>query len=211
MVILTVLKTLTARQSQIFDFVKEYLSSTESPPTLDEIRMAFGLNSVHGVREHLRALERKGVLKLTPGVSRGIRLVGGSRVDAEEFPLLPIIGRVAAGNPILAEAHVEAQCRVDPRLFRQRANYLLRVVGASMQDVGILDGDLLAIHQTQEARDGQIVIARVDNEVTVKRYKRSGHTAYLQPENRAFKTIEIDLRRESLAIEGVVVGVVRTL
>ena len=117
----------------------------------------------------------------------------------------------SAGNPILAEAHVEAQCRVDPRLFRQRANYLLRVVGASMQDVGILDGDLLAIHQTQEARDGQIVIARVDNEVTVKRYKRSGHTAYLQPENRAFKTIEIDLRRESLAIEGVVVGVVRTL
>jgi len=206
---------LTARQSEILDFVKDYLVERGMPPTIEEIRVAIGVRSANGVREHLRALERKGALELVSGVSRGIRLVENpfeNQLEAQsESCYLPIIGRVAAGSPILAEPNVEDRCQLETTLFTQQPDYLLRVVGTSMIDIGILEGDLLAIHKTREARNGQIVIARIDDEVTVKRFKKEGSKAYLIAENPDFKPIELDLRRDPLTIEGVVVGMVREI
>ncbi|KAA6184185.1 transcriptional repressor LexA [Thiohalocapsa marina] len=199
---------LTHRQQQILDLIRRHIRETGYPPTRAEIAEAFGFRSVNAAVDHLKALERQGVITLQPGASRGIRLLE----QVEDTALLPVIGRVAAGSPILAEEHVEDRYAVDPSLFRPRADYLLRVQGASMRDAGILDGDLLAVHRCQEARNGQIVVVRIDDEVTVKRFRRHARWPYrvqLLPENPDFQPIAVDLRRQPLVVEGLGVGVLR--
>jgi repressor LexA len=197
---------LTSRQTQVLELIKASISGSGLPPTRAEIAEALGFRSANAAEDHLRALARKGAIELLPGASRGIRLTAAYTESFE----LPVVGQVAAGHPILATEHIEARHQVDPDLFKPRADYLLRVKGMSMRDVGILDGDLLAVHATPEARNGQIVVARLDDEVTVKRLKRQGNRVWLLPENEEFDPLEIDLRHQPLAIEGLGVGVLRT-
>lgn len=192
---------LTARQQQILQLIRDAVSERGSPPTRAEIAQAFGFRSPNAAESHLRALARKGVINLDEGRARGIRLT--------ESPGIPLIGRVAAGSPILADAHVQGRYQLDPAMFSPRADYLLRVRGQSMRDAGILDGDLLAIHATNEAVNGQIIVARLSEEVTVKRLKRLGSRVELLPENPEFQPIVIDTQRDPLVIEGVVVGLIR--
>jgi repressor LexA len=196
---------LTRRQGEILALIREYVHEEGYPPTRAEIAEAFGFRSPNAAEEHLRALERKGVIELLAGSSRGIRLLESG---AEEEGI-PVVGRVAAGEPILAEQHIEDHYPVDPALFHPRAHYLLRVRGMSMRDIGIMDGDLLAVHRTQQAQNGQIVVARLDEEVTVKRFRRRGSIVYLLPENQDFEPIRVDLREQPLVIEGLGVGVLR--
>ncbi len=201
---------LTPRQQQILELIRTHLRETGVPPTRAEIARTFGFRSANAAEDHLRALERHGAIELTRGRSRGIRLVGQAVASNEGE--LPVIGRVAAGSPILAAPHVEEYCRINPDLFRPRADYLLRVRGGSMRDAGILDGDLLAVHATAEARNGQIVVARLGDEVTVKRLHRHASSTYrvqLLAENPSFEPIQIDLREQELVIEGWGVGVLR--
>jgi len=193
---------LTARQQQVLDVIRQYVAETGYPPTRADIARELGFKSANAAEEHLRALARKGAIEMIAGASRGIRLT--------ERTGLPIIGRVAAGSPVLATEHIEDYCELPPGFFSPNADYLLRVTGDSMKDVGILDGDLLAVQNTQTARDGQIVVARIEDEVTVKRLKRSGqHSVKLLPENSDYKPIVVDLRQTEFAIEGVSVGVIR--
>jgi repressor LexA len=199
------MRELTPRQKQILTLLQKVMHETGMPPTRAEIAKSLKFRSVNAAEEHLRALERKGVLELLPGTSRGIRLKDSMR----EQMGLPLVGRVAAGQPILAEEHIEARYQIDPDMFRKPPHFLLRVHGMSMRDAGILDGDLVAVHRTPDVRTRQIVVARLDNEVTVKRYRQEGHRVWLMPENPEFSPIQVDLREQSLAIEGVVVGVVR--
>ena len=199
---------LTSRQQAILEFIRSHLERHGFPPTRVEIAAHFGFRSPNAAEDHLRALERKGAIELSEGASRGIRLVDAGPME-ESAQGLPLIGRVAAGSPILAEAHVEGHYRVDPQLFRPRADYLLRVRGMSMRDAGILDGDLLAVHAQPEAGNGQIVVARLDDEVTVKRFQRHGNVVYLLPQNPEFQPILVDLDRQPLVIEGLGVGVIR--
>ncbi|MHB8255200.1 MAG: transcriptional repressor LexA [Acidiferrobacter sp.] len=194
---------LTPRQQQILDWIREQIDATGRPPTRAEIATALGFRSINAAEEHVRALARKGMLILTPGTSRGIRLP----VSREEEGL-PVIGRVAAGQPILAEAHITAHHRIDPAIFRPQADYLLTVVGESMRDAGIWDGDLLAVHKTPTARDGQIVVARLGDEVTVKRLRLQRDQIVLLPENPAYRPIVLG-PQDSVAIEGIGVGVLR--
>ncbi len=197
-------QNLTRRQAQILELIQETVSSTGFPPTRAEIAAEFGFRSANAAEEHLRALERKGMIEMTPGASRGIRLVSP--------PLgIPIVGQVAAGDPILAEQNIEDYLNVPGSLFHPRADFLLRVRGDSMCDVGILDGDLLAVHQTPAAENGQIVVARIGDEVTVKRLKktRSPYVIALLPENDDFEPIDVDLREQDFAIEGLYVGIFR--
>jgi repressor LexA len=196
------MEPLTPRQAKILQLVRDAIEANGYPPTRAEICGAMGFSSPNAAEKHLRVLERKGAIEMLAGASRGIRL----KTDLG----LPLIGPIAAGSPILAEANVQARYRVDPALFKPRADYLLKVRGLSMRDAGILDGDLLAVHATHEARSGQIVVARLHDEVTVKRYKRAGSRIQLLPENPDFKTIEVDPRRDALAIEGVAVGIIRS-
>jgi repressor LexA len=196
---------LTPRQSQILHLIRRAIVETGMPPTRAEIALQLGFRSPNAAEEHLRALARKGCIELLPGSSRGIRL---KDVLREQLGL-PLIGRVAAGKPILAEEHIVDHLQVDAGLFQPRPHYLLKVVGMSMKDAGILDGDLVAVHRTSEVRNRQIVVARLENEVTVKRYRQQGSIAWLLPENAEFEPIKVDLQREPLLIEGVVVGVLR--
>jgi repressor LexA len=196
---------LTSRQSEIFLFIQEFIDETGMPPTRAEIARKLGFRSANAAEEHLRALQRKGVLELIPGTSRGIQLKDSLR----EQMGLPLIGRVAAGNPILAEEHIEGHYRIDTSLFDPRPHYLLRVQGMSMKDAGILDGDLVAVHRTPEVRNGQIIVARLEDEVTVKRYRQEGPLVWLLPENDDFEPIKVDLKEQPMMIEGVVVGLVR--
>jgi repressor LexA len=196
---------LTPRQRQVLHFIQESLSEHGLPPTRAEIAEALGFKSANAAEEHLRALQRKGVLELRPGASRGIQLKDSLRDQIG----LPLIGRVAAGRPILAEENIQARYQVDPQLFQPKPHYLLKVSGMSMRNAGILDGDLVAVHRTPEVRNRQIVVARLENEVTVKRYRQDGSIAWLLPENEEFEPMRIDLREQSLTIEGVVVGVLR--
>jgi repressor LexA len=199
---------LTARQRQILELIRSHIRETGFPPTRAEIAAAFGFRSANAAEDHLRALARRGAIELQPGSSRGIRLLEGGPGD----DVLPVVGRVAAGSPILAEEHIEDYYRVAPDLFRPRAHYLLRVRGSSMRGAGILDGDLLAVHRTQEADNGQIVVARLGEEVTVKRLRRQAnwtHRLDLLADNPAFPPIQVDLRAQSLTIEGLAVGVLR--
>ena len=212
---------LTARQQEIYEFIRDQILTRGMPPTRQEIGAAFGFASPNAAETHLRALAQKGVILMQGGAARGIRLAQSLHDQADEFGAsisealsdafsLPLVGRVAAGSPILATEHIESQHKVDPALFAQRADYLLRVRGMSMRDAGILDGDLLAVHSTPEARDGQIVVARIDDEVTVKRLQRQrdGCIALLA-ENPDFSPIVVDPQYQSLAIEGIAVGLIR--
>ena len=196
--------TLTARQQRVLDFILEFMQAEGFPPTRAEICDALGFRSPNAAEEHLRALVNKGAIEMLAGTSRGIRPLVKRHAAG-----LPLVGRVAAGQPILAEENVEQRFRLDPSLFTPRADYLLRVKGMSMRDIGILNGDLLAVHRTQQAQSGQIVVARLDDEVTVKRFRRRGNIVRLLAENPDFEPIVVDLRRESLAIEGIAVGVIR--
>lgn len=196
---------LTPRQRQILDFIKDQLDESGMPPTRAEIATALGFKSANAAEEHLRALQRKGVIDLVPGASRGIQLKDTIRDQMG----LPLIGRVAAGRPILAEENIESRFQIDPKIFSPRPHYLLKVQGMSMKDIGIMDGDLVAVHRTPEVRNRQIVVARLENEVTVKRYRQEGTVVWLLPENRDFEPIKVDLKEQSMLIEGVVVGVLR--
>lgn len=198
-------RPLTTRQSEILQFIHDRLAETGLPPTRAEICQAFGFASPNAAEDHLRALARKGVIELTDGIARGIRL----SVQPEP-PGLPLVGRVAAGHPILAQEHIQNRYQVDPSLFKPRADYLLEVQGMSMRDAGILDGDLLAVHSTREALSGQIVIARFHDEVTVKRLRRQGSVIELLPENPDFEPIVVDPHDDSFEIEGLAVGLIRS-
>ncbi len=196
---------LTKRQTEVLDCIKHYIVTTGYPPTRADIARELGFRSANAAEEHLKALARKGAIEIIPGTSRGIRVPD---MD-EEDPGLPIVGQVAAGSPILAQEHIEDHCTISSDFFHPKADYLLRVRGMSMKNIGIMDGDLLAVHQSQEARNGQIVVARIDDEVTVKRFQQEGHMVYLIAENEDFEPIEVDLREQPLAIEGLSVGVIR--
>lgn len=196
---------LTRRQQEILDLIRDSIVIDGYPPTRAEIARHFNFKSPNAAEDHLRTLVRKGAIEITPGASRGIRLV-------ENESGLPVVGRVAAGNPILAQENIEGHYEVSPDLFQPLADYFLRVQGESMKDVGIFDGDLLAVHRTNLAENKQIVVARIDEEVTVKRLRRtrSPHRIELVPENQDFNVIEVDLRKTPFAIEGISVGVLRT-
>jgi repressor LexA len=200
------LRPLTNRQQQIYDLIKVKIQDTGMPPTRAEIATFFGFKSANAAEEHLKALAKKGYIEMLAGTSRGIRLVE-EMLEAEG---LPLIGRVAAGEPILAQEHIEEHYKMDGNLFHPAADYLLRVHGESMKDIGILDGDLLAVHQTTEVQNGQVVVARVENDVTVKRFKREGNIVYLHAENEDFSPIKVDLTNQEFNIEGIAVGIIRS-
>jgi repressor LexA len=197
---------LTPRQSQVLHLIRQKLTETGMPPTRAEIAQQLGFRSPNSAEEHLRVLQRKGCIELLPGASRGIRL----RDVIREQLGLPLVGRVAGGRPILAEENIVEHLRIDPDIFRPRPHNLLKVVGMSMQNAGILDGDLVAVHRTPEVRHRQIVVARIEDEVTVKRYSQKGNIVWLLPENEEFEPIRVDPREQPFLIEGVVVGVVRS-
>lgn len=219
---------LTARQEQILNLIREAIENTGFPPTRAEIAAELGFRSANAAEEHLQALARKGAIEISPGTSRGIRLRdmgserghdSGLRLGATQMALphpalmqlsLPLVGRVAAGSPILAQEHVEATYNVDPALFSAQPDFLLKVRGMSMRDAGILDGDLLAVKKSDSARNGQIIVARLGDDVTVKRYKKTGSVIELLPENPDFKTIRVEPNSEDFALEGLAVGLLRT-
>jgi repressor LexA len=233
------MRELTPRQLEILGLIRRHLATTGFPPTRAEIAAELGFRSANAAEEHLKALARKGVIELTSGASRGIRLVSpppsaapalqnGTRAAGDrrgraanlldsalhavqESLNLPLVGRVSAGSPILAQEHVEASYALDPELFSARPDYLLKVRGLSMRDAGILDGDLLAVKQASEARNGQIVVARIGNDVTVKRFRRHGAGGKIEllPENPDFQPIVVDARSEDFALEGIGVGLIR--
>lgn len=202
------MKPLTPRQQQVFELIKDKIDVTGMPPTRAEIAKELGFRSANAAEEHLKALAKKQAIEIIPGASRGIRILLKDEA-ANEDAGLPLIGQVAAGSPILAQEHVEAHYQVDPNMFRPQADFLLRVSGESMKDIGIMDGDLLAVHKTQDVHDGQVVVARVDDDVTVKRLERKGATVLLHAENEEFSSIKVDLTSQHLAIEGVAVGIIR--
>jgi repressor LexA len=197
------MEKLTQRQQQVLDLIRQYIDETGYPPTRADIADNLGFRSANAAEEHLKALARKGAIEMIAGTSRGIRL--------PESAGIPVIGRVAAGSPILAQEHIEDYCALPASFFKPRADYFLTVHGDSMIDVGIFDGDLLAVHSTAVASNGDIVVARIDDEVTVKRLKRSrkGHLLQLLPENEDYEPIDVDLRTQDFAIEGLSVGVLR--
>ncbi|PHM27626.1 transcriptional repressor LexA [Xenorhabdus budapestensis] len=200
------MKALTARQQQVYDLVRDHISQTGMPPTRAEIAARLGFRSPNAAEEHLKALARKGVIKIVAGASRGIRLL---LEEEDEGTGLPLIGRVAAGEPLLAQEHIESHYKVDPELFKPNADFLLRVRGMSMKDIGIMDGDLLAVHKTQDVLNGQVIVARIEDEVTVKRFKQTGNRIELIAENPEFEPIVVDLREQNFTIEGLAVGVIR--
>ena len=204
------MEELTERQSEILRLVRELTEVSGYPPTRAEIAERMGFRSVNAAEQHLRALEKKGAIDIAAGSSRGIRVKDGRPAGkAGRLMELPVVGRVAAGSPMLAQEHLQGSYQVDPNMFTPRADYLLRVRGMSMRDAGILEGDLLAVHKTHEARTGQVIVARLADEVTVKRLRRRGHAVQLLPENPEFEPIEVDLRRDAMTIEGIAVGVIR--
>ncbi len=197
------MQTLTPRQTQVLDLIRKHIHQTGYPPTRADIAKALGFKSPNAAEEHLKALARKGAIEMIPGTSRGIKL--------PEETGIPIIGRVAAGSPILAAEHIEDTCDIPSHVFKPRADFLLRVHGDSMIKAGILDGDLLAVHKAADAQNGQIVVARIEDEVTVKRLQRtkSRSRLLLLPENDDYEPIEVDLKHQEFAIEGLSVGVIR--
>ncbi len=203
---------LTPRQSQILALIQTHIEETGFPPTRAEIAHQLGFRSVNSAEEHLKALARKGVIEVISGTSRGIRIPAkpvSTRGRKRHEQGLPVIGQVAAGAPILAQEHIENYCQLPADFFHPKADYLLRVKGMSMKNSGILDGDLLAVHKTTDVYNGQIVIARIGDEVTVKRFEKSNNIVWLHPENEDFEPIKIDLEHEHLDIEGLSVGVIR--
>jgi repressor LexA len=194
---------LTDRQAEILEVIRQHISETGRPPSRPELSKILGIASTNGVFKHLAALEKKGAIELVPNSARGIRVL--------EAAGLPLVGRVAAGSPMLAIENMLGRYPIDPSLFTPRADYMLQVRGLSMRDDGILDGDWLVVHKTTQAKNGQIVVVRVGDDVTVKRFKIRGHKAELIPANPDFQTMHFDLTRQSLAIEGIAVGVIRNL
>jgi repressor LexA len=208
---------LSPKQLAVLAFIRKFMGNQGLPPTRGEIADGLGLKNRQGIDQHLRALASKGAIELVPGISRGIRV----RAELSTIPStsksivshnagLPLLGRIAAGSPILAESNVEDYVKVDPSLFSPRASFMLRVRGDSMRDADILDRDLLAVHQTSQARNGQIVVARIGDEATVKYYRRQGNKVRLEPANAAYQPIDVDLKKQELTIEGLAVGVLRT-
>ena len=206
---------LTPRQEQILNLIRDAIDNTGFPPTRAEIANELGFKSANAAEEHLQALARKGAIEISPGTSRGIRLIGAS---LDVIPLvpptlmmsLPLVGRVAAGSPILAQEHVEATYSVDPAMFLAKPDFLLKVRGWSMRDAGIMDGDLLAVKKVDSAKNGQIVVARIGEDVTVKRYKKTGNIVELLPENPDFKIIRVDPEVDEFTLEGLAVGLMRS-
>ncbi len=198
---------LTARQQQILDLIKTHIRQTGYPPTRVEIANAFGFKSANAAEEHLKALAKKGTIEMIPGASRGIRILG----EEDESLGLPVVGKVAAGAPLISADHIQDHCAISPDFFSPKADYLLTVQGESMIDAGIMDGDLIAVHDSQQANNGDIIVARVDDEVTVKRFKSGDSTNHISllPENRLFDPILVDLATQSFSIEGIMVGVIR--
>jgi repressor LexA len=212
--------TLTSRQQEILNLIRRHVLESGFPPTRAEIAAELGFRSVNAAEDHLQALAKKGAIQLTPGTSRGIRLkndvspqqLNFTSQDFAQLPLalsLPLVGRVAAGSPILASEHVENYLQCDPALFSSKPDYLLKVRGMSMRDVGIIDGDLLAVQRKNEARNGQIIVARLGDEVTVKRYRKTNSRIQLLPENPEYQPIEVDFERDDFSIEGLAVGLIR--
>ncbi|MGH1484943.1 MAG: transcriptional repressor LexA [Cellvibrionaceae bacterium] len=197
---------LTARQEQVLQLIKDYMEETGYPPTRADIAKELGFKSANAAEEHLRALARKGHIEIVPGASRGIRLP-----EQQQDLGIPIVGRVAAGSPILAQEHIEDYCTLKPEFFSPSADYFLKVHGDSMIDVGIFDGDLLAVHRTTQVNNGQIVVARIGEEVTVKRFQRESNSPIVQliAENQDYQPIEVDLSDQEFSIEGLSVGVLR--
>ena len=197
------MQKLTSRQAEVLAFIRSYIEETGYPPTRADIANELGFKSANASEEHLKALARKGAIEMIPGTSRGIKL--------PESEGIPIVGRVAAGNPILAEEHIEDYCELPATFFSPAADYLLSVRGESMIEIGILDGDLLAVHRTKIINNGDIVVARIEDEVTVKRFRkgRSKHQVILEPENKEYSAIEVDLRHQEFEIEGLGVGILR--
>ncbi|MDO6618400.1 MULTISPECIES: transcriptional repressor LexA [unclassified Shewanella] len=200
------MRPLTPRQAEILELIKCNIAETGMPPTRAEIATRLGFKSANAAEEHLKALAKKGCIEIIPGTSRGIRMV---QVEEEVEAGLPLIGQVAAGEPILAQEHVEQYFQVDPEMFKPNANFLLRVRGDSMKDIGILEGDLLAVHKMQTATNGQVVVARLEDDVTVKRFEKKGNIIYLHAENAEYEPIKVDLSCQNLTIEGLAVGVIR--
>ena len=206
---------LTARQEQILNLIKDAIENTGFPPTRAEIANELGFKSANAAEEHLQALARKGAIEIAAGTSRGIRLLGAHAESASKAPVslmmsLPLIGRVAAGSPMLAQENLETSYSVDPAMFSSKPDYLLKVRGESMRDAGIMDGDLLAVKKVDSAKNGQIVVARIGNDVTVKRYRKTGSTVELLPENPDFKVITVDPEADEFALEGLAVGLMRS-
>jgi len=205
------MKELTKRQSEVLDVIKDCINKTGMPPTRVELAKILGFRSANAAEEHLKALARKGAIEILSGTSRGIRIVEEHKSNVVSIEAgLPLIGMVAAGEPILAAEHVESHYDVDPSLFHPAADFLLRVQGESMKDIGIMDGDLLAVHKTQDITNGQVVVARVEDDVTVKRFYREGSEVILKAENSKFSPIKVDLEHQAFGIEGIAVGVIRT-
>ncbi|OGT69736.1 MAG: repressor LexA [Gammaproteobacteria bacterium RIFCSPLOWO2_02_FULL_57_10] len=196
---------LTPRQAEILEYIRDYQQETGFPPTRSEIAKKMGFKSPNAAEEHLRALEKKGAIEMVPGTSRGIRLPALENVG------LPIVGQVAAGSPILAVESIDDYCNIPPDFFHPKADFLLTIKGSSMINIGIHDGDLLAVHKTNQAEDGDIIVARIDEDVTVKRLLRGRNKSTLQliAENDDFAPIEVDLRTQQFTIEGISVGVIR--
>jgi repressor LexA len=205
------MKELTKRQNEVLDVIKEQIAKTGMPPTRVELANILGFRSANAAEEHLKALARKGAIEILSGTSRGIRIIGEHKNNEKVVEQgLPLVGLVAAGEPILAQQHIEAHYDLDPSLFHPSADFLLRVQGESMKDIGIMDGDLLAVHKTQDIHNGQVVVARVEDDVTVKRFYREGSKVTLKAENSIFEPINVDLEYQSFNIEGIAVGVIRT-
>lgn len=195
---------LTSRQQQVLDLISNTIEERGMPPTRAEIADHLGFRSPNAAEEHLKALARKGAIEMIPGASRGIRVLHNENLG------LPVVGKVAAGVPILAQENIEQHINISPTIFHPPADFLLEVQGDSMKDAGILDGDYIAVKRSEQAHNNQIVVARVNDEVTVKRYKSAGQCVHLLPENEGYKPILVDLSEDHLAIEGVFVGVIRT-
>jgi repressor LexA len=195
------MKPLTQRQAEILKLIQSFVEDTGFPPTRSDIARALNFKSTNAAEDHLRALERKGHIKIARGTSRGIQLLKNSG--------LPVVGRVAAGQPILSEEHIQTRVQVEQSLFKPAADYLLKVKGSSMRGIGIQDGDLLAVHASKEARSGQVIVARINQEVTVKRLKRKNKEIWLEAENPDFSNISINGERDEFAIEGIAVGIIR--
>jgi repressor LexA len=208
------IRTPSPRQQQILQLIEEHLYQHGRPPTRGDLAAALQLRNRQGIEQHLRALAAKQWIALEPGIARGIRLLQPdtrtiSRT-ASRLRTLPLYGRVAAGLPTLASNNIEDELSIDPALFRPQADFLLRVFGASMREADIMDRDILAVHRTAEVRNGQIVVARLGDEATVKYYQRRGEQLRLEPANADFAPILVDLRRQPCSIEGVVVGLIRS-
>ena len=209
------MKKLTNRQQEVLDFITSFISDEGYPPTRSDICKALGFRSPNAAEDHLKALQKKGAIELQAGSSRGIKVVrnddSDNEFEAEQEEGIPLVGMVAAGSPILAQEHISQRFKIDESIFPCKPDYLLKVSGNSMINIGIYDGDYLVVHKTTNVRNGQIVVARLEDEVTVKTLNKTGNQIQLIPENDELSPIIIDSNNEYFAIEGLGIGVIRNL